>query len=98
MGAIGGRSNGADRSNRCNGCNRSNGVGRSNRCNGSNRSNGVGRSNGCNGADGPDSQSYLVPHSVHAEKAIARIPRAPRRSYRERPCAPIKSVPVTYVR
>ena len=82
-GAIGGRSNGADRSNRCNGCNRSNGVG---------------RSNGCNGADGPDSQSYLVPHSVHAEKAIALIPRAPRRSYRERPCAPIKSVPITYVR
>ena len=83
MGAIGGRSNGADRSNRCNGCNRSNGVG---------------RSNGCNGVDSPDSQSYLVPRSVHTEKAIARIPRAPRRSYRERPCAPIKSVPVTYVR
>lgn len=70
MGAIGGRSNGADRSNRCNGCNRSNGVG---------------RSNGCNGADSPDSQSYLVSRSVHAEKAIALIPRAPRRSYKERP-------------
>ena len=82
-GGIGGRSNGADRSNRCNGFNRSNGVG---------------RSNGCNGVDSPDSQSYLVPRSVHIEKAIAHIPRAPRRSYRERPCAPIKSVPITYVR
>ena len=71
---------------------------RSNRCNGSNRSNGVGRSNGCNGVDSPDSQSYLVSRSVHTEKAIARIPRAPRRLYRERLCAPIKSVPVTYVR
>ena len=64
----------------------------------SNRSNGVGRSNGCNGVDSPDSQSYLVSRSVHTEKSIARIPRAPRRLYRERPCAPIKSVPVTYVR
>ena len=72
--------------------------GRSNGANRSNRSNGVGRSNGCNGLDAPDSQSYLVSHSVHTEKAITLIPRAPRRSYRERPCAPIKSVPVTYVR
>ena len=69
-----------------NGANRSNRLDRSNRCNGS------------NGVDSPDSQSYLVPHRVHAEKAIACILRAPRRSYRERPCAPIKSVPVTYVR
>ena len=77
-GGIGGRSNGADRSNRCNG---------------SNRSNGVGRSNGCNGVDSPDSQSYLVPRSVHTEKAIAHIPRAPRRSYRERRDAHTESVP-----
>lgn len=48
------------------------------------RSNGADRSNRCNGADGPDSQSYLVPRSVHAEKAIARIPRASLRSYKER--------------